>query len=95
LRGRRLLQLFCLFDASAPVSLITIGLLITVLMTAGLMVLGIILNLRWEKGLSRYVRSKMAGAMFQEALEKEARRKILNLPFMAALVALINWSWPP
>ena len=83
---------FAFFDASAPVSLISVGLLVTVLMTAGLMVLGIVLNLRWEKGLSRYVRSKMAGHDVSVALEKEARRKILNLPFTAALVALINWS---
>ena len=83
---------FVLFDSSAPVSLITIGLLITVLMTAALIVIGFILNRRWEKGLGEYVRSKMAGRDVSQALEKEARRKILNLPFMAALVALINWA---
>ncbi len=68
------------------------GLVITIVMTAGLMVLGVILNMRWEKGLSLYVRSKMAGRDVSQALENEARRKILNLPFIAALVALINWS---
>jgi adenylate cyclase len=83
---------FALFDSSAPVSLITIGLLITVLMTAGLIVIGYILNRRWEKGLSEYVRLKMAGRSVSQKLEKEARRKILNLPFMAAFVALINWA---
>lgn len=83
---------FALFDSSAPISLITVGLLITVLMTAGLIVVGLILNLRWQKGLSEYVRLKMAGRDVSQELEKEARRKILNLPFMAAFVALINWS---
>ncbi len=83
---------FAFFDASAPVSLMSTGLVITIVMTAGLMVLGVILNMRWEKGLSLYVRSKMAGGDVSQALEKEARRKILNLPFIAALVALINWS---
>jgi adenylate cyclase len=83
---------FAFFDSSAPVSLITVGLLITVLMTAGLIVVGLILNRRWQKGLIEYVRLKMAGRDVSQALEKEARRKILNLPFMAAFVALINWS---
>ena len=83
---------FALFDSSAPVTLITIGLLITILMTAGLIVVGFILNRRWEKGLSEYVRSKMADRDVSKELEKEARRKILNLPFMAAFVALINWA---
>ena len=83
---------FAFFDSSAPVSLITTGLLITVLMTAGLVVFGSILNSRWEKGLREYVRSKMAGLDVTQNLEEEARRKILNLPFMAALVALINWA---
>jgi adenylate cyclase len=83
---------FAFFDSSAPVSLITVGLLITVLMFAGLIVIGLILNLKWQKGLSEYVRLKMAGCDVSQELEKEARRKILNLPFMAAFVALINWS---
>ena len=52
---------FAFFDSSAPVSLISIGLLITILMTGGLIALGYVLNRRWEKGLSRYVRSRMAG----------------------------------
>ena len=83
---------FAFFDSSAPVSLITIGLLITIVMTAGLVVIGYILNRRWEKGLSEYVRLKMAGRSVSQKLEEEARRKILNLPFMAAFVALINWA---
>ena len=83
---------FALFDSSAPISLISIGLLITIVMTAGLIVIGFILNRRWQRGLSEYVRLKMAGRDVSQALEKEARRKILNFPFMAALVALINWA---
>ncbi len=83
---------FAFFDSSSPVSLITIGLLITIVMTLGLMVLGVFLNMRWQKGLSLYVRSKMACQGVSEELEKEARRKVLNLPFMGAFVALFNWS---
>jgi len=83
---------FALFDSSAPISLISIGLLITIVMTAGLIVIGFILNRRWQKGLSEYVRLKMAARDVSQALEQEARRKILNFPFMAALVALINWA---
>ncbi|OQY43172.1 MAG: hypothetical protein B6240_13085 [Desulfobacteraceae bacterium 4572_87] len=83
---------FSFFDSSGNVSLISIGSLIVVLMTAGLMALGVLLNIRWQKGLREYIRSIMAGRDVSESLEKEARRKILNLPFIAALVALINWA---
>ncbi len=83
---------FAFFDSSAPVSLISTGLLITIAMFAGLVGFGFFLNRRWEKGLIRYVRSRIDGHSVSQAFEKEARRKVLNLPFMAALVALINWS---
>ena len=82
---------FAFFDSSSPVSLISVGLLISIFMTGGLIVVGFILNRRWEKGLSKYVRSRMDERSVSRGLEEEARRKILNLPFIAALVALINW----
>ncbi|MCF8127104.1 MAG: adenylate/guanylate cyclase domain-containing protein [Deltaproteobacteria bacterium] len=83
---------FALFDSSAPVSLITRGFLITVAMFAGLVAFGYMLNRRWERGLIQFVDAKIVGSSISETLEIEARRKILNLPFMAALVALINWA---
>lgn len=73
---------FTFFDSSAPVSLITRGFLITIAMFAGLVVFGYILSRRWEKGLIQYVDAKIAGGSISETLEKEARRKILNLPLM-------------
>jgi adenylate cyclase len=50
------------------------------------------LNHRWQERLSQYVQSKREGLEIPPDLEEDARRKILNLPFMASLVALINWG---
>ena len=83
---------FAFFDSPSPVTLMTRGFLITMVMFAGLVAFGYRLNRKWEKGLSQYVEAKIAGRGTTETLEKEARRKILNLPFMAAFVALINWG---
>ncbi|EFK08879.1 conserved domain protein [delta proteobacterium NaphS2] len=64
----------------------------TVIMFAGLVAIGYILNRKWEQSLSQYILKKMRGQQVSSRLEAEARRKILNMPFMATLVALINWG---
>jgi len=83
---------FAIFESSSPVSSITSGFVTTVIMFAILVVIGFYLNRKWERGLSQYVSARMAGQSVSVQLEAEAQRKILNMPFMAALVALINWG---
>ncbi len=83
---------FALFESTGPATLITSGLVTTVIMFAGLVVIGYVLNRKWEQSLSEYILKKMRGQSVSSPLEAEARRKILNLPFMATSVALINWG---
>jgi len=71
---------FAFFDSSAPVSLLSTGLLITIAMFAGLVGVGFFLNRRWEKGLIRYVRSRIDGGSVSQALENKARLMLVMNP---------------
>ncbi|MGD9240444.1 MAG: PP2C family protein-serine/threonine phosphatase [Desulfobacterales bacterium] len=45
----------------------------------------------WQKDLNRFLRSTAQNRPIETDLRKKAQRKILDLPFMSALVSLFNW----
>ena len=45
----------------------------------------------WQKDLNRFLRSTAQNRPIEADLRKKAQRKILDLPFMSALVSLFNW----
>jgi hypothetical protein len=45
----------------------------------------------WQKDLIRYLQLTAQGKPVEADLQKKAQRKILNMPFMSALVSFFNW----
>jgi sigma-B regulation protein RsbU (phosphoserine phosphatase) len=45
----------------------------------------------WQKDLRRFLEADMQNRAINAALQKKAQRKILDLPFMSALMSFINW----
>jgi adenylate cyclase len=61
-------------------------------MTMGLMILGTVMQRRWERDIFQFMRQKEGGGEATKELESAAQHQVLNLPFRCALISLFNWG---
>jgi len=61
------------------------------IMFVGLIIIGTVILRRWAKDLIRFVDLKMHDQAVDLDLRKKVQRKILNLPYVSALINLFNW----
>lgn len=64
----------------------------TIIMSLGLIILGMVLSNRWLKDIKKYVFKKIDDEIIEEDLAERACRKILNLPPVSSLISLLNWT---
>ncbi len=82
---------FTFFDVALDHEKIIDTFIVLGIMFIGLVVLGVVVLKAWEKDLYQYIGLKAKGHPIDAGLHQRAQRKILDLPFISAMVSLFNW----
>lgn len=82
---------FMFFDEPIAGEKIKDTFLVLGIMFIGLVILASIVTHKWQKDLWQFILMKADGEEIDPNIYKKARRIILDLPFMSAIVSLINW----
>ena len=82
---------FVFFDQVFHVQQVQNTFYVVGIMFVGLVILAMIFFYNWQKDLTRYGYLKRQGQTIDPNLKKNAQRKILDLPYVSALMSLFNW----
>jgi hypothetical protein len=82
---------FVFFDQVFPAQQIQDTFYVVGIMFVGLVIIAIVFFNNWQKDLNRFADLKRLGQEIDPALQKRAQRKILDLPYISALMSLFNW----
>ena len=82
---------FMFFDPNLKVQRLTMDLVVIGIMFVALVLIATFFLRHWQKDLMRFVELKIQDQAVDLGLEKRARQKILNLPWVCALTSLFNW----
>ena len=82
---------FTFFDEGIVSEQITNTFIVLGVMFIGLVILAGIITRNWQKDLWRFIRLKASGGEIDPTLHQKAQRKILDMPFVSAMVSLFNW----
>jgi sigma-B regulation protein RsbU (phosphoserine phosphatase) len=82
---------FTFFDEGLASEQITDTFIVLGVMFIGLVILAAIITKNWQKDLWRFIRLKADGDDIDSTLLRKAQRKILDMPFVSAMVSLLNW----
>ena len=82
---------FMFFDPNLKVQHVTMDLVVIGIMFVALVLIATFFLRHWQKDLMRFVELKTQDQAVDLGLEKKARQKILNLPWVCALTSLFNW----
>ncbi len=82
---------FVFFDQVFPAQLVQDTFYVVGIMFVGLVIIAIIFFSTWQKDLNRFADLKGLDREIDPVLQKKAQRKILDFPYVAALMSLFNW----
>ncbi len=82
---------FVFFDMVFPAQQVQKTFYVVGIMFVGLVIIAGVFFYNWQKDLNRFADLKRLDQDIDPALQKKAQRKILNLPYISALVSLFNW----
>jgi sigma-B regulation protein RsbU (phosphoserine phosphatase) len=82
---------FTFFDEGTASEQITNTFIVLGVMFIGLVILAGIITRKWQKDLWRFIHLKASGDEIDPTLHQKAQRKILDMPFVSAMVSLFNW----
>ncbi len=82
---------FVFFDRVFPVMRIQNTFYVVAIMFPFLAAIAFFFFYFWQKDLYRFLRLAAQNRQIETDLQKKAQRKILDLPFMSALVSFFNW----
>ncbi len=82
---------FMFFDPHLKAQRITMDLVVIGIMFVALVLIATSFLRRWQKDLMGFVELKIQGQKTGSGLEKSAKQKILNLPWVCSLTSLFNW----
>ena len=82
---------FTFFDEGLANEQIADTFMVLAVMFIGLVIIAGIITKNWQKDLWRFIRLKTDGGEIDPALYRRTQRKILDMPFVSAMVSLFNW----
>ncbi len=82
---------FVFFDQVFPAMRIQNTFYVVGIMFPVLAAIAILVFYFWQKDLNRFLRLKAQNRKIEPALRQKAQRKILDMPFISALVSFTNW----
>jgi len=82
---------FMFFDEAISVEKIKDTFIVLGIMFIGLVILASIVSHKWQKDLWHFILLKTEGKETDPNIHRKAQRIILDMPFMNAMVSLINW----
>jgi sigma-B regulation protein RsbU (phosphoserine phosphatase) len=82
---------FVFFDQVFPAQQVQNTFYVVGIMFVGLVVIAIVFFNNWQKDLNRFADLKRLDQEIDPVLQKKAQRKILDLPYISALMSLFNW----
>ncbi len=82
---------FTFFDEALADEQIADTFMVLAVMFIGLVIIAAIITKNWQKDLWRFIRLKADDGEIDPALYHRAQRKILDMPFVSAMVSLFNW----
>ena len=82
---------FVFFDQVFPTQQVQNTFYVVGIMFVGLVIIAMVFFSNWQKDLNRLVALKRLGQEIDPVLQKKAQRKILDLPYISALMSLFNW----
>lgn len=83
---------FMYFDPVIPDPSTTSAIPFVIVMFAALVVIGSVLEIRWERDINRFLHISIQGGTVPQNLFHTVQKKVLNLPFVCAGVSLFNWG---
>ncbi|MDH3829592.1 MAG: hypothetical protein OET21_19360, partial [Desulfobacterales bacterium] len=82
---------FVFFDQVFRAQLVQNTFYVVGIMFIGLVIIAIIFFNNWQKDLNRFADLKRLDQEIDPVLQKKAQRKILDYPYISALMSLFNW----
>ncbi len=82
---------FVFFESVFPAQQVQKTFYVVGVMFVGLVIIAMVFFYNWQKDLNRFADLKTHDQEVEPVLRKRAQRKILDLPFISALVSLFNW----
>ncbi|MCK5205712.1 MAG: HAMP domain-containing protein, partial [Desulfobacterales bacterium] len=82
---------FVFFDRVFPAQQIQNTFYVVGIMFVGLVIIAGVFFYNWRKDLNRFFNLKRLDQEIDPVLQKNAQRKILDLPYISALMSLFNW----
>jgi sigma-B regulation protein RsbU (phosphoserine phosphatase) len=82
---------FVFFDRVFPAQQIQNTFYVVGIMFVGLVIIAIVFFYNWQKDLNRFDELNRLDQEIDPVLQKKAQRKILDLPYISALMSLFNW----
>ena len=82
---------FVFFDRVFPAQQVQNTFYVVGIMFVGLVVIALVFHSNWQKDLNRFADLKQLDQEIDPGLQKKAQRKILDLPYISALMSLFNW----
>jgi sigma-B regulation protein RsbU (phosphoserine phosphatase) len=82
---------FVFFDQVFPAQQVQNTFYVVGIMFVGLVVIALVFHSNWQKDLNRFADLKRLDQEIDPGLQKKAQRKILDLPYISALMSLFNW----
>jgi sigma-B regulation protein RsbU (phosphoserine phosphatase) len=82
---------FVFFDQVLPTQQIQNTFYVAGIMFPVLVLIAIGFMYHWQKDLNRYLNLSLRQTQIDVALQKIAQRKIIDLPYISALISLFNW----
>jgi len=82
---------FVFFDQVFPAQQVQNTFYVVGIMFVGLVIIAMVFFSNWQKDLNRFADLKRLEQEIDPVLQKKAQRKILDLPYISALMSLFNW----
>jgi sigma-B regulation protein RsbU (phosphoserine phosphatase) len=82
---------FVFFDRVFPAQSVRNTFYLVGIMFVGLVIIAIAFFYNWRKDLNRFADLKRLDQEIDPVLQEKAQRKILDLPYLSALMSLFNW----
>ncbi len=82
---------FVFFDLVFPAQQVQNTFYVVGIMFVGLVIIAVVFFYNWQKDLNRFAGLKRLDQEIDPVLQKKVQRKILDLPYISALMSLFNW----
>ena len=82
---------FMFFDPNLKIQRMTMDLVVIGIMFVALVLIATFFLRHWQKDLMQFIEHKIHDQAVDLSLERIAKQKILNLPWVSALTSLFNW----